>query len=42
MQNYQNAYSEIELIIRAKAGDVIARNEVIKNNIPLIKKIVKK
>ncbi len=42
MQNYQNAYSEIELIIRAKAGDVIARNEVIKNNIPLIKKIAKK
>ena len=42
MQNCKKVYSEIELIVRAKAGDVVARNEVIENNIPLIKKIAKK
>ena len=42
MQNCKKIYSEIELIIRAKAGDTLARNEVIEHNIPLIKKIAKK
>ena len=42
MQNCKKVYSEIELIVRAKAGDVTARNEVIEHNIPLIKKIAKK
>ena len=42
MQNCKKSFSEIELIIRAKAGDIQARNEVIENNIPLIKKIAKK
>ena len=42
MQNCKKIYSEIELIVRAKAGDVAARNEVIEHNIPLIKKIAKK
>ena len=42
MQNCKKVFSEIELIIRAKSGDIAARNEVIENNIPLIKKIAKK
>ena len=42
MQNCRKIYSEIELIIRAKAGDIQARNQLIENNIPLIKKIAKK
>ena len=42
MQNCRKIYSEIELIIKAKAGDIQARNLVIENNIPLIKKIAKK
>ena len=43
MQNFkQNYENEIELIVRAKSGDIWARNRVIENNIPLIKKIAKK
>ena len=42
MQNCKKIYSEIELLVKAKAGDTRARNEVIEQNIPLIKKIAKK
>lgn len=42
MQSCKKVFSEIELIVKAKAGDISARNQVIENNIPLIKKISKK
>ena len=42
MQNFKKSFSENELIIRAKEGDIGARNAVIENNLPLIKKIAKK
>ena len=34
--------NEIELILRAKNGDVYSRNKLIENNIPLIQKIATK
>jgi len=42
MQNCKKELSEIELIVRAKSGDIWARNQVIERNIPLIRKIAKK
>ena len=41
MQNSVKFENEIELITRAKNGDVSARNRVIELNIPLVKKIAK-
>ena len=32
-------FNETELILRAKQGDVYARNQLIENNLTLIKKI---
>ena len=44
MQNFKNNYefTEIELILKAKQGEVWARNQLIEKNIPLIQKIAQK
>ena len=42
MQNQVNFENEIELIVRAKNGDTVARNRVIELNLPLVKKIASK
>ena len=44
MQNFKNNYefTEIELILKAKQGEVWARNQLIEKNVPLIQKIAQK